>query len=128
MTSFSGTGLLLAPPQKDGTGILFAGDDEGISASACGFLPESSGPYEGEWALHWIWFAPKHRRKGLLHAQWADSLQRYGSFHIERPVSEAMQSFVHKHGTEEQKAWLSPQKLKIPGPITRQPSDNGKSP
>lgn len=117
-----------SPASEGWHGYLFAGDDVGTIAGACGFLPESSGAYEGQWALHWIWFAPKYRRKGLLHARWAEFLQRYGSFHIERPVSEAMQSFVRKHGTEEQKAWLPPQKIETPGPIIPQTSDNGKSP
>lgn len=58
-----------------------------------------------EWALHWIWFAPKYRRMGLLLARWADFLESYGNFHIERPVSDAMQSFLRKHGTVEQRAW-----------------------
>jgi len=99
-------GSATSPASEGWHGYLFAGDAEGTIAGACGFLPESSGPHKGQWALHWIWFAPKYRRRGLLLARWADFLERYGDFHIERPVSDAMQSFLRKHGTADQRAWL----------------------
>lgn len=90
-------------------GYLFAGDAAGTIAGACGFLVEESGQYGGQWSLHWIWLAPKFRRQGILNARWNDFLNLYGDFYIEAPLSEAMQSFVRKHGSDSQKLQLQPQ-------------------
>lgn len=43
---------------------------------------------------------------GLLEARWADLLQRYGDFDLEKPLSEAMVAFLWKHGSEAQRASL----------------------
>lgn len=90
-------------------GYLFAGDSNGTIAGACGFYHEGSGQEAGRWGLHWIWLAPKFRRQGILKAHWDDFLSRYGDFYIEPPISEAMQGFIRKHGSDCQKMKLQPQ-------------------
>lgn len=91
---------------EDWQGWLFAADDMGAIAGACGFM-RRDGAIEGpEWSLQWIWLAPKYRRAGLLEARWPSFLQAYGDFDIERPLSPAMQAFVRKHGTQSQQAAL----------------------
>ncbi|WP_144967989.1 hypothetical protein [Pseudomonas sp. DE0010] len=91
---------------EDWRGWLFAADDMGAIAGACGFM-RLDGAVDGpEWSLQWIWLAPKYRRAGLLEARWPSFLQAYGDFDIERPLSPAMKAFVRKHGTQSQQAAL----------------------
>lgn len=90
-------------------GYLFAGNSNGTIAGACGFYHEESGQEAGQWGLHWIWLAPKFRRQGILKAHWDYFLSRYGDFYIEHPISEAMQGFIRKHGSDCQKMQLQPQ-------------------
>ena len=56
--------------------------------------------------MDWAWLAPKYRRSGLMQRNWPRFVQLYGDFHLEYPLSEAMQSFVLSHGTEEQQREL----------------------
>ncbi|MCO8166243.1 hypothetical protein NJC40_00415 [Pseudomonas sp. 21LCFQ02] len=90
-------------------GYLFAGDSYGTIAGACGFYHGRSDQEAGQWGLHWIWLAPKFRHQGILKAHWADFLSRYGEFYVEPPISEAMQGFIRKHGSDCQKMQLQPQ-------------------
>lgn len=87
-------------------GWLFAADDMGTIAGACGFMRRDGAVDGPEWSLQWIWLAPKYRRAGLLESRWPSFLEAYGDFDIERPLSPAMQAFVLKHGTQSQKAAL----------------------
>jgi hypothetical protein len=48
------------------------------------------------WALQWIWFHPYERRRGHLTQSWALFRSRYGQFHVEGPVSDAMAQFLAK--------------------------------
>lgn len=59
------------------------------------------------WELDWIWISPKVRRKGILSSRWQVLLSRFGNFIIAAPVSDAMQSFVRRHGTPAQRAALA---------------------
>lgn len=102
-------GSIERPASEEWHGYLFAGDDKGIIAGACGFYHEESGREAGQWGLHWIWLAPKYRRAGILKARWSDFLNLYGDFYIEPPLSEAMQGFLRKHGSDSQKLQLQPQ-------------------
>jgi hypothetical protein len=86
-------------------GHLFAGP-AGEIAGACAFMHTKSRKPKGEWSLQWIWIAPTFRRSGLLEARWADFLQRYGDFDLEKPLSAAMEAFLWKHGSEEQRSSL----------------------
>jgi len=51
--------------------------------------------------LTWIWVAPGARRTGLLKARWSSFLKEFGSFHIEHPLSDAMQAFMQKYGSQD---------------------------
>ncbi|UUY07697.1 hypothetical protein LRS11_18020 [Pseudomonas sp. J452] len=102
-------GSIERPASKEWHGYLFAGDSKGTIAGACGFYHEESGQEAGRWGLHWIWLAPKFRRGGILKARWDDFLSRYGDFYIEPPISEAMQGFIRKHGSDSQKLQLQHQ-------------------
>lgn len=77
-------------------GLLFS-NAEGIIVGACAFrLRENKAK---RWTgLQWIWIAPKFRRAGILTAQWPELRRRFGDFHVEGPVSEAMQAFLEKVG------------------------------
>ncbi|WP_116826505.1 MULTISPECIES: C2H2-type zinc finger protein [Pseudomonas syringae group] len=90
---------------SDWRGHLFAGPG-GEIAGACAFMHTTSRKAEGEWSLQWIWIAPRFRRMGLLETRWADFQQRYGDFDLEKPLSEAMVTFLWKHGSEAQRASL----------------------
>jgi hypothetical protein len=48
------------------------------------------------WALQWAWLHPDFRRRGLLSAAWPAFRTEFGDFHVERPLSEAMQAFLLK--------------------------------
>jgi hypothetical protein len=59
----------------------------------CCFRPDGKG-----WRLCWVWFHPYCRRRGLLSARWSFFQERYGHFFCERPLSEAMESFLAQIG------------------------------
>lgn len=48
------------------------------------------------WSLSWIWLHPYERRRGRLTEAWPYFRAKFGDFHIERPVSSAMQGFLKK--------------------------------
>lgn len=78
-------------------GYLFT-DDRSRIVGAAAFRYRSYHDAPNGWGLQWIWFAPQFRRKGYLAKHWDDFKKRYGRFHAEPPVSEAMQTFLRKHG------------------------------
>lgn len=88
-------------------GFLFP-DDSGVCppgtiVGACAFRWR-----EDHWGLQWMWLAPKVRRQGILARRWPMFLERFGNFVVERPLSDAMQAFVRRHGSEAQKCALEP--------------------
>lgn len=74
---------------------------EGAIVGACAFWRESN-----QWRLRWVWVCPAMRRMGVLAHRWPFFLEKYGDFSIETPLSDAMQKFVSKHGTQAQKNGL----------------------
>ncbi|WP_157641853.1 hypothetical protein [Burkholderia ubonensis] len=76
-------------------GHLFT-NDAGAIVGACSFR---SHVHNGQRyrALQWIWFAPAHRREGHLSRYWPVLRKLYGAFHVEPPVSAAMQAFLARH-------------------------------
>lgn len=85
-------------PRSDvtGQGFLFV-DKEKRIIGACAFrLREDGG--KSWWGLQWIWFAPVRRRAGSLSRRWPLFRDRFGRFHVEGPVSDAMQAFLIKVG------------------------------
>lgn len=88
-------------------GYLFTAGADGTIAGACAFFNPKAKEGGEEWALQWIWLAPKFRRQGLLLNQWPVFVERYGSFYIEPPLSDAMEGFITVHGTDGQKEWLA---------------------
>lgn len=92
-------------PRSDATGqgFLFVDEEQRI-VGACAFrLREDDG--KSWWGLQWIWFAPAHRRTGLLARRWPALRERFGRFHVEGPVSDAMQAFLTKVGDAELMAY-----------------------
>lgn len=89
-------------------GRLFAHGVDGTIAGGCAFMQRNPEAQPADWALQWIWIAPKYRRAGLLKARWASLIDRYGDFFIEPPLSAAMEAFVREYGTSKQKAALHP--------------------
>jgi hypothetical protein len=71
----------------------------GTIIGACAFWNDRTG-----WRLSWVWLCPKMRRSGSLAHRWFQFLDTYGDFKIGAPLSDAMFSFVKKHGTEAQKS------------------------
>lgn len=87
-------------------GFLFPDESgvfpHGAIAGACAFRWR-----EDHWGLQWIWLAPKVRRQGILARRWPIFLERFGDFVVEPPLSDAMQAFVRRHGSETQKRALT---------------------
>ena len=50
------------------------------------------------WALQWIWFHPYERRGGHLSRAWDYFRRRFGFFHVETPLSPAMEQFLATRG------------------------------
>ena len=60
---------------------------------ACSF---SYNQAASKWSLGWIWFHPFARRQGHLTRAWPQFRERYGSFTLAPPLSDAMAAFVQK--------------------------------
>lgn len=71
----------------------------GLMGGACAFYAKT---YD-LWSLAWVWVAPKYRRNGLLTKRWRSFIDRYGDFTLETPLSPAMQSFLLRYGTQQQR-------------------------
>ena len=78
-------------------GYLFTGT-KGEIVGAAAFRNRAEGTDDSKWALQWIWFCPRERRKGHLVSRWANFRTLFGDFIVESPVSEAMQGFLKKQG------------------------------
>ena len=52
------------------------------------------------YALAWVWFHPYYRRQGILSALWPWFREHFGDFKVERPLSDAMNSFLAKQGEQ----------------------------
>lgn len=74
----------------------------GTIVGACAFALR-----HGRWSLDWIWVTPSMRRKGVLSHRWQAFLDRYGDFDIEHPLSDAMEAFVRRNGTPQQRSHLA---------------------
>lgn len=81
----------------DAHGFLFAGEN-GEIVGACAFRNRTKEKDVSRWGLQWIWICPDERRKGHLEKRWSMFRELFGNFHVEPPVSDAMKSFLKKHG------------------------------
>lgn len=70
----------------------------GAIVGACAFWKD-----EARWRLRWVWVCPKMRRAGVLTRRWPQFLARYGDFELDMPLSQAMVTFIGKHGSDWQK-------------------------
>lgn len=81
-------------------GFLFADDvgvfGRGAIVGACAFRWREWTDHPAGWAMQWIWIAPKVRRHGILTRRWPRFRDQFGDFHLEQPLSEAMQAFADK--------------------------------
>lgn len=77
-------------------GFLFT-DDAGAIVGACRFGVRSD-DHGQWWSLQWVWICPRHRRAGHLARHWHMFRKRFGEFEVESPVSDAMRTFLTKHG------------------------------
>lgn len=88
------------PPSVDwaARGFLFADDTgtfgAGALVGACAFRWQEWADAPHSWSLRWVWLAPKVRRKGILSRKWPYFRERFGDFHIEQPLSDAMSAFL----------------------------------
>lgn len=78
-------------------GFLFVLPDARI-AGACSFRWREWSNAPSRWGLQWIWFAPGHRRSGLLRTFWPSFREEFGDFLVESPVSDAMMAFLASTG------------------------------
>ncbi|WP_126247822.1 GNAT family N-acetyltransferase [Chitinophaga rhizosphaerae] len=78
-------------------GYLFTNNEQ-VIVGACSFQPGARLAEPDRWALDWVWIAPVYRGKGILDDRWDKFKQQYGNFWVSHPVSEAMQSFLNRHG------------------------------
>ena len=61
----------------------------------------------GCWGLDWVWVCPPGRRSGVLSRVWPMLRERFGDFHVEGPVSDAMQAFLTRRGETFLMTWPS---------------------
>lgn len=80
---------------QEARGFLFTGE-KGEIVGACAFRQRKE--KQKRWGLQWIWFCPIERRKGHLEKRWSTLRERFGDFLVEPPVSNAMKTFLEKHG------------------------------
>jgi hypothetical protein len=77
-------------------GFIFADETDAI-VGACAFrLRDRNGVKR--WGLQWVWVCPRAQRTGVLARRWSAFKRRFGVFHVEGPVSRAMESFVVRQG------------------------------
>lgn len=74
-------------------------DDASRILGAYAFRPTEAGGTA--WILKWVWIAPPFRRLGLLSAVWPRLRQEFGSFKLEKPLSDAMKWFLKKESSVE---------------------------
>ncbi|RYY26336.1 MAG: hypothetical protein EOP62_10890 [Sphingomonadales bacterium] len=95
-------------PDPDVQGFLLS-DDEGRIQGAVSFrwrqVKDRSEP--GCWGLDWVWICPPARRSGVLSRVWPMLRERFGDFHVEGPVSEAMQALLANRGETFLMTWPS---------------------
>jgi len=79
--------------------FLFIADDNAIIAGACAFRWRAWTKAPHEWAMDWVWLAPRFRRRGILTRHWPTFTALFGSgFYLEPPLSDAMEAFARKRG------------------------------
>jgi len=78
-------------------GHLLIGE-RGEIVGACAFRNRQQKDNSFKWCLEWVWICPSERGKGHLTNRWSMLRERYGDFHVEPPVSDAMKGFLNKHG------------------------------
>ncbi len=88
--------------ERDGpdrcVGFLFVAEDGETIAGACAFRWREYTGAPHAWTLQWIWLAKPFRRSGILTRHWPAFVERFGTFDVERPLSEAMRGFLRKVG------------------------------
>jgi hypothetical protein len=95
-------------PDSDAQGYLLS-DDAGRIQGAVAFRwrQVEDRPEPGVWCLDWVWVCPGARRGGVLARVWPMLRDRFGDFHVEGPVSEAMQAFLRSRGEDFLMIWPS---------------------
>lgn len=63
---------------------------------ACEFRRMDSSDATTGWSLQWVWFHPYFRRRGHLSSVWSQFKEKYGEFHVQIPLSAAMEKFIEK--------------------------------
>lgn len=81
----------------DAHGFLITGE-QGKIVGACAFQNRLQKDNSYRWGLQWIWICPDERGKGHLSKRWKMYRERFGDFHVEHPVSDAMKAFLEKKG------------------------------
>ena len=64
---------------------------------ACGFRWVEWTDAPPCWSFQWAWFHPYFRARGNLSKAWPSFVQKYGRFHVQYPVSGAMEKFLERH-------------------------------
>jgi hypothetical protein len=72
-------------------GYIFRDNDFRIIGACC-FRPHEK--QSKQMLLDWIWICPSERRKGVVSQHWEEFRQRFGTFLVGGPVSEAMLEFL----------------------------------
>jgi hypothetical protein len=94
--------------EADVVGFLFTDPmEDGRIVGACCFRLRDRADGSKIWSMDWVWLAPGARRTGLLNARWPGFLREFGAFHVERPLSNAMEAFLARHGDPEKVAVAS---------------------
>lgn len=75
--------------------------EDTFAVGACGFRFLGDVNQIKNWSFQWGWFHPYYRNRGLLSAAWPSFVKKFGKdFHVEPPISKAMEDFLKKmnHG------------------------------
>ena len=82
-------------PDKDpkGHGYLFVSPDR-AAIGCCAFRWREWKDASPGWAMQFVWIAPRFRHRGILTRHWPFFRERFGNFHVEPPLSDAMSGFL----------------------------------
>jgi hypothetical protein len=80
---------------------------------ACYFSMEEWANKPPCWALRWIWLHPYERSHGHLTEAWPYFEKRYGEFHVEHPISEAMEGFLRKYDKTAPRVWVGEKSIVV---------------
>lgn len=72
----------------------FLWEARSVVVGACSFRWVEWEDADASYTMDWVWFHPYERRQGNLSSAWLYFRRRFGRFHVEQPLSDAMEAFL----------------------------------